>query len=203
MNARRTMLVAALLGVGISALFFMFLLSPKLAEIRDTREQIEAERAQTDRLNAEIRRLEEIRSDAPRTTAKLATVTNYLPSSPDLPGFIRMAQSAANRAGVELRSIGPSAPTAVEDAEGIDVIGVTLTIRGSFARVEDLLVRLEELERVLQVTSLALTPVQDEVSGALVLDGTIQGRMYVVQPNAQIDGSGGGEAATVRREGSS
>ena len=86
----------------------------------------------------------------------------------------------------------------MEDGEGIDVISVTLTLRGSFSSVEDLLVRLEDLERVYQVSSVALTPVRDDVSGALVLDATIQGRMYVVQSDAELSGSNTGGAATVR-----
>ena len=86
MTPRRTMLIAALAGVGVTVLFFLFLLSPKLAEIRDTQERIEAERRQADLLTNEIRRLEEIRREAPRTTARLATVSNYLPSSPTCRG---------------------------------------------------------------------------------------------------------------------
>lgn len=186
MNEKRSLALAAGAALGITVLFFFLLVRPKLAEIADTQTQLATAQAEESRLRAEIKRLEAIRLDAPATIAKLTRISQYLPSTPDLPAFIRSVQAASTAAGVDLFSIAPSQPGALTGSTGIETITVTLVANGSFARMQDLMSRLESLPRIVQTTAFSFSPQVDELSGEASLSSTISLTMYVVQANATL-----------------
>jgi Tfp pilus assembly protein PilO len=187
MNARRQILISAGAAVLVTILFFFFLLKPKLTEISDAQSDTQTAVDRESTLRTELVRLEALRKQEPQTRAKLAKLKAYLPTTPDLPGFIRLAQSSATGAGIDLTSIAPSQPSEMESARGIQIITATLTVQGGFHRMENFLTRLENLPRVVEVRSLALSPIS--VLGQTVLDGTIGVTMYVVSDDATLTGS--------------
>ena len=184
MNTRRQLIIAAGAAVAVTVLFFVFLLQPKLGEIEDAQRETQGAIDRESTYRAELARLQALSKQEPQTRAKLATLMAYLPSAPDLPSFIRQAQAAATGAGVDLNSIAPTQPADLEGAKGIQTISATLTVHGGFHRMEDLLARLEGLQRVVEVRAIALSPVVDPLSGETVLDGTITLTMYVVADDA-------------------
>jgi type IV pilus assembly protein PilO len=186
MNERRNLLLAGGAAFLVTVLFFVLLIRPKLAQIAEVRSEIVAAETEEARLRGEIARLEAIKKDAPATMARLARIKDYLPSTPELPSFIRAAQEAATAAGVDLISIAPSQPTALTGGTGIEQITVTLVLDGTYVRIQDFMSRLEQLSRIVQVTAFALSPQVDELSGRVSLNTTITMTMYVVQPDATL-----------------
>jgi Tfp pilus assembly protein PilO len=189
MNTRRQIAIAAAVAVGLTALFFFFLLSPKLKDISKTRDDVQTAQAEQATLQTELDHLKDVKKNAPETMAKLAALSQYLPATPDLPGFIQQIQDAATRAGVDLQSIAPSPPAALTGATGVQAISVTLTANAGFFRIEDFLARLENLQRAVEVRSLALSPTPSQLSSELVLNSTISLTMFVAQPNASARGA--------------
>lgn len=183
---RRQALVAAVVAVAVTAGYFVALLRPKLNDISKTQKQVEEARREEQTLTNRLRQLEEARRSAPATMAKLNALRLLLPATPDLPGFIRQVQAAADTAAVDLRSIQPSRPTDLEDAQGIQTITINLAVTGAFRRMEDFLVRLENLERVVEVRSISLAPGEQTVPGQVGLSGTLTLRLYVVREGARV-----------------
>ena len=179
MSERRPILIAAGVAVLVTAAFFLLLLQPKLAQISEVQDEIQTAMDEEQRPRLDLQRLEQVRKDAPETRARLARVSDLLPSTPDLPSFIRLAQTAANQEGVELISIAPSPPGEVEP--GIDAVAVSVLIEGGFHRTESFLARLENLPRLVEVTSIAISPLDDPGTGTLSLSTTLSLRMYVVR----------------------
>lgn len=188
MTTRRQLAIAAAGAVGITVLFFLFLLNPKLHEISKTRSDIVTAQDEQQTLQVQIQHLQEVRKNAPQTTAQLAAAAQYLPSTPDLPGFIRLVQDAATQSGVDLQSIAPSPPAAVTNATGIQTISVTLTGQAGFFRLVDFLTRLENLQRAVEVRAISLSPIATSLSSELVLNTTITLQMYVVSSTAHAGG---------------
>lgn len=180
--------LAAVAAVAIIAIFFLFLLSPKLKDISEVRDQIEQEQDEGQTLRNRLRQLQQAQRDEPTTRARLAVFDRLLPATPDLPSLIRQLQTASTASGVDLRSIAPSPPTALTGRAGVQVVSCTVQVIGGFFRLQSFLTRLEELQRVVEVTSIAISPQTDAVSGLFTLGSTITMRMYVVQPTV---GSGG------------
>jgi type IV pilus assembly protein PilO len=188
MNARRQVVIAAAAAIGVTALFFFILLKPKMDQISKTKDDVQAARGQVATLQTEIAHLQDVKRNAPQTMAKLAALSQYLPSTPDLPGFIRLVQDAATSSGLDLQSIAPSPPAALPGSTGVQVISVTLTAQGGYFRIEDFLARLEQLERAVAVRSLALAPSQSAISSLVSLNTTITLNMFVAQPGASARG---------------
>jgi Tfp pilus assembly protein PilO len=192
------MIIAAAAAVGITVLFFVFLLGPKLGQISEVRDEVQSAEDLAATLRLQIQRLEDVRKDAPRTRARLARVNDLLPSDPQLPTFIRLLQDAALREGADLVSIAPQEPAPLPDANGVQVIGVNVVVNALFHPLENFLARVENLRRIVEVQSLAITPSAEVLSGgdALVLNAQISLQMYVVSDDASA-GSSGGSKATV------
>jgi len=184
MNSRRQIAIAAAVAVGVTALFFFILLKPKLSDISKTKDDVQAARAQAASLDTQIAHLQDVKKNAPQTMAQLAALSQFLPSTSDLPGFIRLVQDAATRSGLDLQSIAPSPPAALPGSTGVQVISVTLTAQGGYFRIEDFLARLEQLERAVEVRSIALSPAQSNISSLVSLNTTITLNMFVAQQGA-------------------
>ena len=185
----RRYVLTAVAAVLIVAVFFLFLLSPKLKDISEVREQIETAQNESETLRNRLRQLQTAQRDEPTTRARLAVFDRLLPPTPELPSLIRQLQTAATASGIDLRSIAPSPPGALTGRTGVQVVSVTIQVVGGFFRLQSLLTRLEELERVVEVTSIAISPQTDVVSGLFTLSSTITFRMYVVAPNASPGGA--------------
>jgi Tfp pilus assembly protein PilO len=185
----RRYVLTAVAAVLIVAVFFLFLLSPKLKDISEVRDQIEQAQDENQTLRNRLRQLQTAQRDEPTTRARLAVFDRLLPPTPELPTLIRQLQTAAAASGIDLRSIAPSPPGALTGRTGVQVATVTIQVVGGFFRLQSLLTRLEELQRVVEVTSIAIAPQTDEVSGLFTLSSTITFRMYVVEPNASLGGA--------------
>ncbi len=181
--------LAAVAGVAIIVVFFLFVLKPKLADISDVRSEVETARDQTQSLRIQLRQLQQAQREQPQTLARLAIFDRLLPATPDLPGLIRQLQSAATASGMDLVSIAPSPPANLTGATGVQTVSVNVTMKGGFFRLETMLTRLEDLQRVLEVISIGIAPETDEATGLTTLSTTLTFRMYVVQPNARLTGS--------------
>ncbi len=189
MNTRRQLIIAGVVAVVVTAVFFVFLLKPKLNDISKTRSDVATARAEQDTLNAQLGHLKDVKKNAPQTMAKLAALSQYVPTTPDLPGFIQQVQNASTASGIDLQSIAPSPPAAVTGSSGVSTISVTLMCQAGYFRIEDFLARLENLQRAVEVRAISLSPIQSPVSSELVLSSTISLTMFVAQPNANARGA--------------
>ena len=185
---RRRYALAAVAGLAIVLIFFVFILKPKLNEITEVRDQVEQQQDQAQSLRITLARLREAQRQQPQTQARLAVFDRLLPTTPDLPAMIRQLQTAASASGMDLVSIAPSPPANLTGATGVQTISVNILVRGGFFRLETFLTRLEDLQRVVEVTSISIAPETDTLTGLTTLSSTLSFRMYVVQPNATVSG---------------
>jgi Tfp pilus assembly protein PilO len=188
MNTQRQVLIAGVVAVVVTVLFFLFLLKPKLNDISKTRSDVATARAEQDTLNTQLAHLQDVKKNAPETTAKLAALSQYVPATPDLPGFIQQVQNAATESSIDLQSIAPSPPADVSGSSGVQTISVTLTCQAGYFRIEDFLSRLENLPRAVEVRAISLSPIQSPESSELTLSSTISLTMFVAAPNANARG---------------
>jgi Tfp pilus assembly protein PilO len=188
-NTRRQLIIAGVVAVVVTALFFLFLLSPKLKDISKTRDDVQTARAEQNTLNTQLVHLKDVKKNAPETMAKLAALSQYVPATSDLPGFIEQVQNAATASGIDLQSIAPSPPATVTGSTGVQTISVTLTCQAGYFRIEDFLARLENLQRAVEVRAISLSPIASPVSSELVLSSTISLTMFVAAPNANARGA--------------
>ena len=112
--------------------------------------------------------------------ADLYRLAKAMPSIPDLPDVLLELNQTAKSAGVVLDSVSPAAP--VDVGSGYSKLAISLTVKGDFFAVSNLLYRLRNLVsvrngalqakgRLFSVDTVALTPVagSKKVSAALTV----------------------------------
>jgi len=147
-------LIAAVL-LGVVALWWVFLYSPRGAALSDVRDDVASADHERIGLDSTLARLEEIDANGPATDARLASLSEALPTNPDLAGFINGAHEIALDAGIDWISVAPAEPAVIPGAP--PTIRLNIQIEGGFFQVLDYLNRLEDLDRLVIVDSINIT----------------------------------------------
>ncbi len=143
--SRQAMLLTAVGAVLVLALYWMFLLSPKRAELAETNAAIEAAVGQQGTLTNRISALKDVRAAAPAVEAQLAATEALLPGGPALPSTLRQLQLAADEAGMTLSSVSPGQPSAVAVEgvpAGVSQMTLSVAMSGSYFQIVDFLRRI-------------------------------------------------------------
>jgi type IV pilus assembly protein PilO len=104
--------------LAVLAAGWFLLISPKKAEATDLVAQTAAQEAANDGLRTQLQVLKAQAKDLPKKQADLARVATKIPDNPAMPSLIRALTAAATSAGVELVSVTPGVPVAVEAPVG-------------------------------------------------------------------------------------
>ena len=147
---RRTVLFGAVLVIGIVALWWVFLYSPKAKDLSDAHDQRDEAERQTQTLNAELAQLRDLHRRSPETEAQLGKLAAAIPESPNQSDFITGLDAIAEDSGISWQSVTMSEPT-IATGGAPPAIATQIKIGGGFFQVTDYLNRLEELDRLVVV----------------------------------------------------
>lgn len=148
----RTPLFAAGGALLVAVLAYFVLVLPKMGQVSETREQLQAAQQEEAQLRSQLSRLEAARVDAPRIRRELAELRRRVPKVADLPGILNLLQDAADQAKVDFFSVSPGDPEAAP-VGGAAAIPAEVQVIGSFFQVDEFLFRLESLSRATRVGS--------------------------------------------------
>lgn len=154
--SRRAPLIVGLAALGMALLVFFLMVFPKMRQVGEAQEALEAAQGEEMTLQAELTRLESVREDAPRIRRQLARFRREVPPVADLPGLINKLQNAADTAGVDFFAVSPQTPTAATAGAAAE-LPAQIQVIGGFFSVDEFLFRLENLPRAAKVTNVALS----------------------------------------------
>ncbi|MFN2525558.1 MAG: type 4a pilus biogenesis protein PilO [Actinomycetota bacterium] len=180
MRRGRIVLVALVMMV-LSALFYVFFIRARQAELAEVRADIDAAEQQTVQLQAELARLQELQANAPELEALLATFRQLVPPRNEVPNYIFLIQDIANRSGVRFLSITPQLPKAPLEGAALADITMAITGDGGYFALQDFLRRLEDLDRASRIDNIALVG-QTEEGGATEVGLSITVRIFFDLP---------------------
>jgi Tfp pilus assembly protein PilO len=152
---KRGPVVAALVGAGVIVLLVVGLILPKAAQVRNRQSDTAAAKSQESALRVELAQLDQAALEAGDDREDLAGLEALVPPTADLPGLIRLINTAAAESKVSFLSMSPGSPS---PSTGISAIPTTITITGGYFSVDQFLYRLETLPRISKVTALAINP---------------------------------------------
>ena len=155
MNRRAPIIVAAI-AVAVALLLIFLLVLPKMREVGETEEQLQAAQDQEIALAAELRALQQAQEEAPETEQEIAAIDDAIPPTADLPALFRLLDSASSRAAVDFFSFTPGTPV-VDPASQYSTISSQVTVTGGYFAIDEFLFLLETLPRAAKVTTVAVT----------------------------------------------
>ncbi len=154
---RREPLIAGAIALLVALLAVFLLVLPKMGEVSETQDQLEAAEDQETTLAARLNSLQDAQAAAPETQQEIAALEAQVPTTADLPTLFRLIQSAADRAAVDFFSFTPGAPVA-DPTSRYSTIASQITVTGGYFALDEFLFSLETLQRAAKVTTLAITP---------------------------------------------
>lgn len=192
-NQRLALLLGIFLIVAAIVVYYLLLLGPLREEYGQRLEERENKQAQLAQLQAEVRDLEELQSQAPEIERQFLELSKRLPENAEISTLLVQIQEIANAAGVTQLSIEPGAPEPPPGGGDFQRVPVTMSFEGTYVQMQDFLNRTRNLVRLMSVnevtyglaeaeeTTAEATMAQPGVSRALQVE--ISAEVYV-QPTS-------------------
>jgi len=157
LTGRRAPIIAATTTVALAVLMVFFLVLPKLKQVSDARAQLADERAKQSTLESQLGALQDAKNAAPKSQATIDRVDREIPPTADLPGLIRLLQTASTSSGIDLTTITPAAPV-FDATSGLSTISVSVNATGSYFALTEYIYKIETLPRAAKVLSVGISP---------------------------------------------
>ena len=172
----RRLLVIVLVTLLIAVAWYFFVVGP-INERKDIA-QTDLETAQSEEftLRTTLSRLQKIEENQLEYATAIGQLETAIPPTPRLAELIDDLSFLADENGIVLESVSFSPPALAQETD-IFGIGVALTINGQFFEILGFLYGSAELERVMTIESLAMTPTSDD-AGFHTMTATIAGSVY-------------------------
>jgi len=175
---RRVGVLALLAGILVTAAWWMFLISPRNGRIADYQDDLVVAQDTEQRLRVQIRQLEEIRDREVEYLAALSQLESLIPDRPLLDEFIEQIFALTNDTGVELLSLAPALPVALDEGSDLREIVISAQIQGEFFEILGFLFGLNEMDRLVRVDGISMS--SSEVEGETTLSMGIEMRLFTL-----------------------
>lgn len=131
-------------------------------------------------LRANLAQLRQLAGDTRSREAELARLGRLIPAEADVAGAILALDATAKEAQVAWSTLTP-APPAAGAAGGPATLGLTIKVGGTFHQILDYLRRLESLDRLVVVDSVALAGGSSTTNGSPTLEADLKARMFAAK----------------------
>ena len=159
---RRTGLILGALGILlVTALWWLFVISPTNTKIADAQDQLASAEDNEVLLLTQLSRLKKIQESELTYRSAIGALDAAIPPTPQMPALIETLAELAEASGVEWEAGTYGNPVEVEDEDYFE-IPVSLTVQGQFFEVLGYLYGIADLERIVRVDAVSLSPQEDD-----------------------------------------
>ena len=159
---RRTGLILGVLGaVLVTALWWFFVISPMNTRIADAEGQLQTAEDDELVLRTRLAGLKKIQENQLTYRSAIGALDAAIPPTPQMPALIDTLAELAEDSGVRWDSGTYGNPAEVE-GESYYEIPVSLAVEGQFFEVLSYLYGIADLERIVRIDAVTLTPSEDE-----------------------------------------
>lgn len=212
MSMKRQFVWLSVASLALVIAWFGLAFRPASSQLRDLRDDVASTKQQVVDLEAKLKKLLALQSNAGGARDRAQRLAGSLPSDPKVPDFILQVQDAANAAGIDFLSIAPAVPVVPTDSavaspattdESLSAeekvaaaqaaaqnplsrlrsISVQIQADGEYFEIENFVLRMERLARALRIDDFTLAAAgEDNSSGALSASMKLQ--MFMMAPQA-------------------
>lgn len=159
---KRTGLILGVLAVLlVTALWWFFVISPTNTKIADSQDQLQSAEDNEVLLLTQLSRLKKIQENELTYRSAIGALDAAIPPTPQMPALIDSLTELANDSSVEWKSGTYGNPVEVEGKDYFE-IPVNLIVQGQFFEVLGYLYGIADLERIVRIDAVSLTPTIDD-----------------------------------------
>jgi type IV pilus assembly protein PilO len=188
-NDRNILILGILVLILLAVGYYFLLFSPLRQEYLTAYEQRTQKEQQKAQLEQKVAQLENVRRNAPDIERQILEISKRIPEQDEIPTLVVQIEEIAHGTGVTQFSIEPGAPEAPPGGGDFSRIPITMTFTGTYEDMQDFLLRLRNLARLVTVNEVSYCR-PDPVSDA-DCPFDIEG---------DIEGGGGGRTTPANRE---
>ncbi len=177
-NDRNTLIIGILIILAVLAGFYFLLLSPLRGEFTGLSEERDGKEAELQQLQQQVRELEAIADNSPDIERQLLELSKRIPTQPEVPSFVVQVEEISGAAGVTQLSIEPGEAAPPESGGDFFSIPITMTFEGTYEQLQDFMVRLQNLVRLVAVSEVSYEDADPE-GGGTTTDSSIEQPLQV------------------------
>jgi type IV pilus assembly protein PilO len=159
---RNLIIIGAGLVLLVLVSYYVFLLGPVREDLAERQTERDSKEQQLSQLDAEVARLEEIQSRAPEIERQLLELARRVPEQPEIPTLVVQVQEIAEGSNVTQLLVQPEDPEQPEDGGEYTIIPVTMSFEGTYDELQEFLLRLRNLTRLVTVETIVYETVEEE-----------------------------------------
>ena len=171
---RAVIALAVMAGLVVLYGWNSYFLAPRSKARAAVQQDLTASKKQEQDLRQNLVQLKNLAGNTQAREAELIRLGRLIPADPDVAGAILALNDTADQSGVAWSSFVPTPPTG--NAGGPATMAISMKLSGSFGQLFDYLRRLESLDRLVVVDSIALS--SSGGTGSPRIDADIKGRMF-------------------------
>jgi len=162
----QTLLAVILFAVALSAVFFLYVFTPKSETIVEQAAHVDALTTANQSAATELKagNLRQLKEDAGRYAENLAVMRRLVPTVNEVPGLLEQVSNSARTVGLDIASVTPQPVSA---GAGYDAHRYRLVVKGGYNSITEFLTNVGSLPRI--VTPMVLKMKAD---GAVAITGT-------------------------------
>lgn len=155
-------LVLILLAVG----YYFLLFSPLRQEYLAAFERRSQKEQQKRQLEQTVAQLENVRRNAPDIERQILEYSKRIPEQDEIPALLVQVEEIARAADVTQFQMDPGPPEAPPGGGDFSRIPITMTFQGTYEEMQDFLLRLRNLSRLVTVNELTYCRSPDPITDA-------------------------------------
>lgn len=186
------MVMACIAALGLAGVYYMYMWSPRNAELATTAARIDSLTVANETARREMARgnAGRLREEADQYGRILGQMRQLVPTANEMPALIDDISTAARRVGLEL---GPMEPLGVVSGDVFDTHKWRMSVTGPYHRVAEFLTNVGSLRRIVAPMNLSLTPTNRQTManrpGEQMLDANFEIQTYVAKTAPPPSGS--------------
>jgi type IV pilus assembly protein PilO len=149
LSKREQSLVAVILfAVGLSALFYMYVFTPKAESIVEQQTHLEALAAANQKAAAELKagNLRQLKEDAAKYSENLAVMRQLVPTENEVSGLLEQVSNSARGVGLDISTVTPQPVSAGGDT--YDAHRYRMVVKGGYNDMTEFLTKVASLPRI-------------------------------------------------------
>lgn len=174
LNDRNTLILVVLIILVVLVGFYFLLLSPLRGEFAGLVDKRGGKEAELQKLQQQVKELKAIADNSPDIERQLLELSKRIPTQPEVPSFVVQVEEISGAAGVTQLSVEPGEAAPPESGGDFSGIPITMTFEGTYEQLQDFMVRLQNLARLVAVTDVSYKSAKQEGGGTTTLDSGIE-----------------------------
>ena len=200
-NDRNILILGILILVVLAIAYYFLLFSPLRQDYLAKYDERTRREAQKQQLEQTAAQLENIRRNSDDVERQILELSKRIPEQAEIPTLVVQIEEVAQAADVTQLTIEPGDPQAPLGGGDFSRIPITMSFEGTYEQLQDFLLRVRNLARLVTINEVNYEPVEERVGGETTVSRDVEDLLTVelvaevyVQPAAGGDTAGAGAA---------